>query len=309
VMAMGDSFTTGFGVHDSVNESYGASFSVGGDLGSVTLANLFHYFNADLVGYSSGTYPAEVCYGSTCPSFQYNPAQEANNAAKSGAMVVDMVSQQTAYLIRQLNQNPLIDVQNDWKVLTIMVGFNDLCASCAFDLPFLDPDDYQNNLMATIERIRTSIPRVFVNLVSGYNISQAYDLSLTTNRCFNMSRPLFIECDCIFQPENGPIREQMDASITQFNQRAQLVAQYYQRKSYVDFAVVVQPFAVNTYISSLPPNFVSRLDCFHPSRTGQQAMAIALWNNMLTPSANKQTFIDLADTPMCPSSTSLLYTY
>lgn len=309
VMAMGDSITTGFGLRASVNESYGASFSIGGDMGAVTIANFFHYFNAYLVGFSSGTYPAQVCYGSTCPSFQYNPVQEANNAAKSGAMVVDMVSVQTAYLITQLNQNPLINVQTDWKVLTIMIGVNDLCASCTFNLPFLDPDDYQNNLMATLERIRTSVPRVFVNLVAGFNVSQAYDLSLTTNRCFNLSRPLFIECDCIFQPQNGPIRESIDAAITQFNQRAELVAQYYQRKAYTDFAVVVQPFATNTDISSLPPSFLSHLDCFHPSTTGQEAMAIALWNNMLTPAASKQTYLNMEDTPMCPTSTTLLYTY
>jgi len=265
-------------------------------------------FNANLTGFSTGTYPAEVCYGTNCPAARYY-SQDDYNAAKSGAMVVDMVSKQVAYLITQVNVDPNVNVQTDWKVLTIMIGANDLCASCTFNLPYLSPDDYQNNLMATLERVRTSLPRTFVNLVGGFNVSQAYDLSLETNRCHNISRPWFIECDCIFQPENGFIRETIDAAVAEFNARAQIVASYYQRKAYDNFAVVFQPFATNTYISELPTTFLSHLDCFHPSKTGMQAMAVALWNNMLTPSISKQTNLVMTDAPICPTPDTLLYTY
>lgn len=309
MMAMGDSITTGFGVRGAANESYGLSFSMGGDPGAVSLANLFGYFNANLTGVSTGTYPAQVCYGVNCPTTRYFPTQDANNAAKAGALVTDLVGTQVTYLISQINQNQNMDVANDWKVLTIMIGANDLCASCTYGLDYLSPDDYQNNLMATLERIRASLPRTFVNLVGGFNVSQAYDLSLTASRCSNISRPMFIQCDCLFKPENGPIRETVDAAITQFNARAQNVAAYYQRKAYNNFAVVFQPFATNTHISDLPTSFLSRLDCFHPSRTGQGAMAVALWNNMLTPSALKKTSMDMSDTPICPTSDTLLYTY
>jgi len=308
VMAMGDSVSVGFGLHQSMNESYGRSFSMGGDSGVSTLANFFRFFNPNLVGFSAGGAPAQICHGAACPPFQYEPAAVQNNAAKSGSLVVDMVSQQITYLIRQVNQNPLINVQYDWKVLTIHIGANDLCASCAYNTTYLSPDDYQNNLMATLERVRTSIPRTFVNLVGGFNVSQAYDLSLTSTRCGNTSRLLYISCDCIFQPENGPIREIIDSSMTQFNARAQLVAQYYQRRAYDNFAVVFQPFALNTHISDLPPSFLSKLDCFHPSTYGQQAMAVALWNNMIQPSTSKQPFINMADTPLCPAADTLLYT-
>jgi len=308
IMAMGDSITTAFGVRASANESYGVSFSIGGDPGAISLANFFLDFNPDLVGYSTGTYPAQVCYGSNCAT-TYFPSQSVNNAAKSGAMVADMVSTQVTYLITQVNQAANMDVANGWKVLTIMIGANDLCASCTFGLDYLAPDDYQNNLMATLERVRTSLPRTFVNLVGGFNISQAYELSLQTSRCNNISRPWFIQCDCLFQPDNGFVRATIDSSIALFNQRAQAVATYYQRQAYSNFAVVFQPFAINTYISELPTSFLSHLDCFHPSTTGQQAMAVALWNNMLTPSALKKTYMEMSDTPICPTPTTLLYTY
>jgi len=306
-MALGDSITTGFGVRAAANESYGLSFSMGGDPNATTLANLLSQFNADIISSSTGTYPAVVCYGSNCPT-TYQPTQN-GNAAKSGAKATDMASTQVSYLLKQLNSNPKIDVQNDWKVLTIMVGSDDLCASCAYDLDYLSPDDYQNSLMAILERVRINLPRTFVNIVGGFNVSQAYDLSLKTSRCANITRPWFIQCDCLFKPENGAIRETIDASITQFNARAQTVATYYQRKAYDNFAVVFQPFATDTHISDLPSKFLSYLDCYHPSTTGQQAMAIALWNNMLTPSALKKTSMTLTDTPICPTSNTLLYTY
>lgn len=309
MMSLGDSVTTGFGILGAVNETRGQSFSMGGDSGATTLPNFFKYFNPALVGYSLGTYPAEVCYGTNCPAIRYYPNQDANNAAKSGSMVFDMVSLQLNYLIRQLNQNPLMSVQNDWKVMTIMIGANDLCASCTFNLTYLSPDDYESNLMGTLEKIRTSLPRTLVNIVPGFNISQTYDLSLKTARCDNISRPLFVQCDCLFKPENGAIRETIDSAIAQFNQRATNVAAYYQRKAYDNFAVVVQPFATNTHISDLPSRFISRLDCFHPSRPGQEAMATALWNNMLAPAAKKKTSLNMDDVPTCPTSDTLLYVY
>jgi phospholipase B1 len=309
MLAVGDSVTTGFGLLGSLNETRGRSFSMGGDPGAITLPNFFKYFNPALVGFSTGTYTAEVCHGASCPAVHYYPSQDANNAAKSGAMVFDMVSSQVNYLIRQVNQNPNMNVQTDWKVLTIMIGANDLCASCTFKLDYLSADEYESNLMGTLERIRTSLPRTFVNIVPGFNVSQAYDLSLTTPRCKNVSRPLFIQCDCLFAPQNGAIREEIDAHMTEYSQRANNIASYYQRKAYDDFAVVVQPFASNTHISDLPTRFISRLDCFHPSSFGQEAMAVALWNSMLTPAANKKTSLNMDDVPLCPTQETLIYTY
>jgi len=309
MMAVGDSITTGFGLLGVVNETRGKSFSMGGDPGAVALPNFFKYFNPALIGYSTGTYPAEVCYGSNCPAVRYYPIQDANNAAKSGSMVFDMVSSQVNYLIRQINKSPNMDVQLDWKVLTIMIGANDLCASCTFNLTYLSADDYENNLFGTLERLRTSLPRTFVNLVPSYNISQAYDLSLKTPRCGDVTRPLFIQCDCLFAPENGAIRAIIDDRMAQFSARAVNVAKYYQRKAYDNFAVVVQPFAINTRLADLPTRFVSHLDCFHPSKPGQEAMAVALWNSMLTPAAKKKTTINMDDVPMCPTADTLIYTY
>lgn len=309
MMAMGDSITSAFGIMGSWNESRGYSFSIGGDAGAITLPNIFKFFNPSIVGPSIGSADAEACYGPSCPGIHFFPSVDANNAAKSGSTIFDMVSSQVNYLIREVNKKPDMDVSQDWKVLSIMIGANDLCASCAFNLTYLSPDEYESNLMGTLERVRSSLPRTFVNLIPGFNISQAYDLSLKVSRCNNVTRPLFVSCDCLFKPANSAIRALIDARVAQFNQRAAKVATYYQRKAYDNFAVVVQPFATNTSISKLSSSFLSRLDCFHPSKPAHEAMAVALWNAMLTPSANKKTTLNMTETPICPTDSSLLYTY
>lgn len=308
MLAMGDSITSAFGIMGSWNESRGRSFSIGGDEDAVTLPNLFRHFTDKLVGFSLGTNAAQVCYGGNCPPIHYS-TMDSNNGAKSGSLTFDMVSSQVNYLIRQVNQKPDMNVAQDWKVLTLMIGANDLCASCTFNLTYLSADDYENNLMGTLERIRTSLPRTFVNIVGGFNVSQAYDLSLKIPRCKNATRELYVQCDCLFEPDAGNLRELIDSRMTQFNQRAEKVATYYHRKAFDNFAVVFQPFATQTHISDLPSSFLARLDCFHPSRPAHEAMAIALWNSMLTPAANKKTHLDMSDTPICPTESTLLYTY
>jgi phospholipase B1, membrane-associated len=102
--------------------------------------------------------------------------------------------------------NPNISVENDWKLLSIFIGANDLCASCTFASGFLDPEEFEQHLFATLERVmseyidhlkcnllfslkvRQNVPKVFVNLVSMFNLSQVYDLSQKSNYCKDVHR-------------------------------------------------------------------------------------------------------------------------
>ncbi len=110
-----------------------------------------------------------------------------------------------------------------------------------------------------------------------------------------------------------------------YNAKARAVAAHYQSLNYANFTVVSQPFGRNTAATDLPDDFLSNLDCFHPSLVAHEAMAIALWylilrvclsytnlyiirNNMLTPMAQKKTYLDPTDIPLCPTADTLLYT-
>ena len=65
-------------------------------------------------------------------------------------------------------------------------------------------------------------------------------------------------------------------------------------------------YGVSVMLFLLP---LFQLDCFHPSVLAHQNMAKALWNNMLTPAARKKTSFDFTETFVCPTNSTLLYTY
>lgn len=61
---------------------------------------------------------------------QYRPAEDVLNAAQSGAMVMNLYTHEFNYLLKMLKSNPNINMEEDWKLLTIFIGANDLCGSC-----------------------------------------------------------------------------------------------------------------------------------------------------------------------------------
>jgi phospholipase B1 len=141
VMAMGDSITAGFGIQGSkgqLNESRGLSASIGGDTNAVTLANFLRFYSPNLQGPSLGQHIVELCEGALCPPLQYHPAQDVLNSAQSGALLENLVTHELDYLISQLKVNHAINIKEDWKVLTIFIGANDLCSSCT-NKTYVDP--------------------------------------------------------------------------------------------------------------------------------------------------------------------------
>jgi len=310
VMALGDSITAGFGIMGYpglANEYRGLSGSIGGDPGAITTPNFFKTYTPDLIGASIGYHIVEYCAGIICLPGQYQPAKDVFNAAQSGATFFDLPGHELDYLIKTLKAHPEVNMEKDWKLMTIFVGANDLCSACGDKAPFTDPTTYSNRMLATLERIRKEIPRTFVNLVPMFNLSGVYDLGLNTTHCTNTHKDLAFECACIFSPNATAARLLVDTLVMLYNEKIDLLAQQYQNK-YPEFAVVVQPFAKNTVVKHLPVTFLSGLDCFHPSLSAHQAMAIGLWNNMLTPRANKKLVLDIAEKPLCPTAQTLLFT-
>lgn len=86
------------------------------------------------------------------------------------------------------------------------------------------------------------------------------------------------------------------------------MAAYWANQKISDFAAVVQPFFSEAKADSFSIDFLSMLDCFHPSLIAHQHLAKALWNNMLTPAAKKKDYFDWKEDFVCPTNTTLLYT-
>jgi len=311
VMSLGDSVTAGFGIEGAeggINEYRGLSFSIGGDPNATTLANFLRYYSPDIQGFSLGSHEVEYCHGVLCLPTEYHPEQDVLNAAQSGAIVANLPTHQMDYLLKELKANPAINMKEDWKLLTIFIGANDLCSSC-LNKTYLEPDEYAKHLFDTLERVRMNIPRVFVQLAEIFNISQIYDLSLKTDYCIDVHRVFTFECKCIFDKKANDTRQEVDEYAQQYNARARTLAAYYQGLRYPEFTVVAQPFGRNTMLKDQSTDLLSTLDCFHPSLVAQKVMAIALWNNLLTPAADKKGVMNVTVTPLCPTPETLLYTY
>lgn len=99
------------------------------------------------------------------------------NAAQSGAEVDDLNNHEFPYLLKQLHANPNIDIplsllsfplspflkpknwrwrdmENDWKVLTLLIGANDLCGVCQLADPSSEPDAFETGVTTVLETVR-----------------------------------------------------------------------------------------------------------------------------------------------------------
>jgi len=310
VMALGDSITAAFGVNGrggGITEVRGVSWSMGADVGAVTLPNLLKYYSPNITGGSTGEHLVEFCYGPVCPPYQYRPGDNLN-AAQSGAMVSDLVTHELDHLIEALKNNPNVNMEKDWKLLTMFIGANDLCASCTFDAPLLDPAEYEKHLMTTLKNVYAKVPRVLVQIMEMFNLSQVYNLSLKNKTCATIHRETFIECDCVFRADGAKLRAEVDKTVQGYNAKARSVAAYFQSLKDPAFNVIVHPAGRDTKLADFPIDVLSTYDCFHPSRMMHQIMAINLWNSMLTPAAKRLTSLQLDVVPLCPNATTLLYT-
>jgi len=264
-------------------------------------------FVPDLIGAAKGSHVLEYCGGPFCPPFQYHPKVDVYNAAQSGGMIMNLPTHELDYLLQQVYNNPAINIEKDWKLLTVLIGANDICSCCLLNVSYTGPDAFEKYLMDTLERVRSTLPRTFVNLILGFNLSEVYHLGQKTLYCQLHNRVLAWECGCIFYKNATATRTEVDIVTQQYNQRLFKIAEYYKAKHYSEFAVVVQPFLYNANATKFPESFLSTIDCFHPSLLAHETLAVALWNNMITPAASKKLDIVFGETPVCPTSDTKIY--
>ncbi|GBB99324.1 hypothetical protein RclHR1_03490006 [Rhizophagus clarus] len=324
VMGLGDSVMAGFGIRvdkldqifkngtDPLDEYRGANFALGGDPDVISIPNILRKFSPNLVGDSKGTHIIEVCYGILCPS-NYIPKSDQLNAAQSGAQALN-IDKQVNYLIDQLSQRKDIDVKNDWKLATIWFGNNDLCNGCtdiAKQIQF-SPDQFESHIRDGLEKLRKNVPRVFVNLMSVFKISQMFEASLKDENCvLGKVAGLFLECQCAFVP--GPLgdksRKAMDDLADQYNERLKNITSDYQEKNFQDFIVSYDPGMENMDLSNASLDLLSGVDCFHPSLLAHERLAKAAWNNIFTQQSQKTSKYDpTVDLPvLCPNEDDRLF--
>ncbi|GAA6213375.1 phospholipase B1, membrane-associated-like [Lates japonicus] len=282
VAALGDSLTTGFGAKAKNllqlrTEYRGVSWSIGGDknLDTVTtLPNILKKFNPKIKGVSIGQ----------------GKRQTGFNMAVSGAKISGIPGQ-VRRLIDTIKNDSSVDFQNDWKLVTLFIGGNDLCQYCN-DRASLSPQNYSRHMMTSLDMLYKELPRTIVNVLEILEIEGLRRVKRDSLGCSVLQKYV---CPCFLLPgEDSPEL----AEVKRINRQLQIETdklvnggRYDGRE---DFAVVVQPFFQNSIVplnaDGRPDATYFSEDCFHFSERGHADMAAALWNNMLEPVGKKQTY-------------------
>ncbi|KAM9777533.1 phospholipase B1, membrane-associated-like [Neosynchiropus ocellatus] len=302
VAAVGDSLTAANGVgakNDNlllvINEYRGLSWSIGGD-GNIstvtTLPNILKEFNPNVTGYAEG-----ICKQGDPEAFL--------NQAVAGAKSGDMV-EQVRTLVEKMRNDPRIDFHNDWKVITMFVGGNDICDFCTDSLYF-SPRNVVERIRQALDLLHSEVPRAVVNLIELLNIVPLRDL----HKDKSLGCPTWfvsLVCPCILKPLGGSQELQ---TVDDFNKAYQhamrTLVDSGRYDTHHNFTVVLQPFFREVFLplteDGRPDRTFFTPDCFHLSQRAHTLMAKALWNNMLEPVGNKtftQDFMAGIDLK-CPS--------
>ncbi|KAF9146543.1 hypothetical protein BGX30_013758 [Mortierella sp. GBA39] len=305
VVSIGDSITAGFAMVSgrppfaTVLEFRGKVFSGGGDKGEYTLANFLKTYGTSLQGSPSGvTLP--LAHG------------KGLNTAVSGATAQTLPSQIDRLKWQFGLAGPYRKYKDEWKLATLFVGANNLCAACTDgdNLPAVaDPEDYAVALKATLIDLRDSIGPTFVNLVGIFDVSLVYELSRGYPYCEMLFDKMPVPiCSCANSKEDN--RKKVGDLAEQYNDVMRRVAKEVNNESdSSSYGVVFQPGLTEFKDGSSPygQGYMSGLDCFHPNRCANQVMAISLWNNMFSSADGKDKPMKPDDLEIfCPGPTDYL---
>ncbi|XP_012159994.1 phospholipase B1, membrane-associated [Ceratitis capitata] len=286
IASIGDSLSAGNGIMSDrvlhiLNEFRAFSFSGGGygDWRSyLTLPNILREFNPNLYGYSTEN---ELTVDSTSRL----------NIAEPMIMSRDLPFQ-ARVLIDRMRQDPNVDMENHWKLLTIFVGNNDICTDmCHYDNMTEFVRRHEIDMRQTFTLLRDNVPRLLINLIPVPNmVISLYPMeNKVPFRCFAVHH---LGCHCIFSHAVGEKElHQAYDRINRWHEVDQYVAQLPEFQTN-DFAVVYQPFTAYIQTPRLANGetdfryFAS--DCFHFSQWGHASMSNSLWNSMLQPMGRKQ---------------------
>lgn len=299
VIAIGDSITAGFGMisgrppFSTILEYRGKVFSVGGDEGEYTIPNFLSRFTTDEL--SKG--PPK---GITLP---LSRGKQLNNAV-SGAKTQEL-NGEISRLVRLLNTERYKDVKDDWKLITLFIGANNVCVLCEppmTTLPGLaDADIFEDNVRNVLERIRTDVGKSFVNLVALFNVSSVYEASRGDPYCeFVLDPSHMVICSCVQGDEKQ--RRAADFVVNEYNLRLEKLANEYKTIDVMNFGVSYQPGFKQFPVAKYKQAFFSGVDCFHPNKCANRVMATILWNNMFSTAEEKNHPFDLETLKLtCPS--------
>ncbi|KAK5981287.1 hypothetical protein GCK32_017229, partial [Trichostrongylus colubriformis] len=136
-----------------LKEYRGLAFPIGGDMTleeHITIPNVLRKFNPNLFGYSTGV--------GNWNSWEVSKL----NMAVPGSEAKDMPVQ-AQRLVDAMRKHPEINITNDWKLVNIFVGGNDVCRAChdfhANRTTAHGPEMFKQHLVEAIKILKDNLPR------------------------------------------------------------------------------------------------------------------------------------------------------
>jgi lysophospholipase L1-like esterase len=289
VGALGASFVAGSGagakrLMEVTMQYRGVSFPIGGDENlttTETLPNILKKFNPLLRGFSRGIAPV---WFEELSQF---------NVAVPGASSDDL-EDQAKELVKRIKA--MTGASEQWKVISIYVGVNDLCDACEKRIGGR-ASTYGRRVKNAVDKLEKELTKTIVNLIALPPLHQWYTQLHDDPVCHALHKYL---CPCIMKAESDNLSKEYN------NELYGLPERYNER---VDFAVVVQPFMsglvtfpkdVANTTNQTDQSFFAP-DCFHFNRRGHAAAARALWTNMLQAVGDKDITMNFDKSELsCP---------
>ncbi|CAO0794775.1 unnamed protein product [Mucor circinelloides] len=298
VIAIGDSISAGFGMisgrppFSTILEYRGKVFSVGGDKGEYTIPNyLAAWTNASNKGPPTG-YTLPLSRG-----------KQLDNAV-SGSKTQEL-DDQISRLVHLLKAEKYKDIRDEWKLITLFIGANNVCVLCEppmTTLPGLaEADVFEDNVRQALTRIKDEVPKSFVNLVALFNVSSVYEASRGDPYCeFVLDPSHMVICSCIQGDEKQ--RRAADRVVNEYNLRLEKLEQEFKQQDTMQFGLSYQPGFKEFPVAKYKQSYFSGVDCFHPNKCANQLMSILLWNNMFSNKQDKRKEYNVETLEfVCPS--------
>ena len=220
------------------------------------------------------------------------------NFAVSGAVAADLQSQAQSFLDAMSASH----TAEEWKLLTVLVGGNNLCDVCN-DAAGNSDTLFETAMAASFDKL-VRLPRLVINVPLHPDYTQL--AGLFGGVCDIV---LDIVCPCMASPSGSDVllaREYVGRYNTKL---ASLVTRFngaeFDSVRGLGTRFVLQPVGDSTDFSA-DQSLVAD-DCFHPSSKGQALLARGVWNNMMQPAGSKSTSVDTASDTVCPVLATTLY--
>ncbi|XP_076002871.1 phospholipase B1, membrane-associated [Genypterus blacodes] len=213
-------------------------------------------------------------------------------------------------MIDTFKSYPGLNYKEDWKVVTMLIGMNDICDYCKNNTLF-SPDNFIHYMTKALDMMMEEMPRTIVNVVQILPMKPLREVNKPSLGCHLQKR----FCSCLVLPEeNSAELQKLEEMNYEFQRRLEKLL-HSDRFFKKDFAAVLQPYLTRAEPPRLPNGHIDlsyfTADCFHFTVKGHEELAKGLWNNMFQPEGKKemiQTFSEPVKLICPPKEHPYIYT-